>query len=104
MHSLAFACPAGTPVSTADAVACMTSATDPVTLAEALSGGNADDWLLAIDDEMNNLIGMDVYEIVDKPPGVKLIPVKWVFKTKYDAFGTLEKYTCSPSCAFSVPF
>eukprot|EP00955_Chlamydomonas_euryale_P111943 366098-Chlamydomonas_euryale.AAC.3 len=41
---------------------------------------------------MSSLIKVDVYEVVDRPPSLKLIPMKWVFKAKYDAFGMLEKY------------
>eukprot|EP00955_Chlamydomonas_euryale_P000645 7396-Chlamydomonas_euryale.AAC.1 len=87
INALAYVCAIGSNVSIDDAVAYMAGTGDPVTLQEALEGANAEEWLLAVDDETNDLIGMDVYEVIDRPPGVKLIPVKWVFKTKFNAFG-----------------
>uniref|UniRef100_A0A6U2FMK2 Uncharacterized protein n=1 Tax=Chlamydomonas euryale TaxID=1486919 RepID=A0A6U2FMK2_9CHLO len=88
---LALVCAIGSTMSPGEAVAYMANAGDPTTIEQALSGPNAEEWLRAIDAEMSSLIGMGTFDVVDKPPGIKLIPVKWVFKTKHDAFGLLEK-------------
>ena len=32
------------------------------------------------------------WELVDLPPGRKLVQCKWVFKTKFDAYGSPLKY------------
>eukprot|EP00955_Chlamydomonas_euryale_P114377 366274-Chlamydomonas_euryale.AAC.3 len=91
MH-LCYICAIGSQVSPQDTVVYTANSGDPVTIEQALSGPDAAEWQHAIDAEMTSLIGMGTFEFVDKPLGWKLIPVKWVFKQKFDAFGLLEKY------------
>jgi hypothetical protein len=65
---------------------------DPLTLEEALASDQSEDWLKAVDSEITSLFEKGTFEVVNTPPGVKPIGTKWVFKTKYDAFGFLTKY------------
>ena len=42
--------------------------------------------------EYDALIKNDTWRLVDPPISIKLIGSKWVFKTKYKANGSLDKY------------
>ena len=65
---------------------------DPTTYREALSSDKANEWLIAIRDEMQSMSDNDVWELVDLPKGYKPIGCKWVFKTKRNNKGNVEKY------------
>jgi hypothetical protein len=65
---------------------------EPRTVEEALSGPNSDQWKQAMDDEYRSLLENDTWDLVDSTPGIKPIPVKWVFKIKKDAAGKIERY------------
>ena len=64
---------------------------DPTTLSEALSSRNADEWVAATVSEMTSLMEKGTFDIVDRTPDMKPISAKWVFKSKFDAFGFLVK-------------
>ena len=59
---------------------------------EALSCEEAELWQQAMDDEMASLLANDTWILERPPPGVKPIPVKWVYKVKRDATGRVERY------------
>ena len=65
---------------------------DPRTLEEALASPQSEDWLKATNDEIASLLAQNTFEVIDIPEGVRPIACKWVFKTKYDAFGFLTKF------------
>jgi hypothetical protein len=65
---------------------------EPRTIEEALSGPDADHWRQAMDEEYRSLIENGTWEIVDSNPGIKPIPVKWVYKIKRDSSGRIERY------------
>ena len=65
---------------------------DPMTVEEALSRKNKDDWRLAMEDEVNSMFNNDVWDLVELPKGRKAVGSKWVFKTKHDADGNLQRY------------
>ena len=67
-------------------------AVDPTTYHEALSSDKANEWLIAMRDEMQFMLDNDVWELVDLPKGYKPIGCKWVFKTKRDNKGNVERY------------
>lgn len=60
---------------------------DPETLNDAISGENAEDWMLAVNEEMSSLRSNNTWVLTELPPGKKVIKSKWVFKTKQDASG-----------------
>ncbi|RVW64728.1 Retrovirus-related Pol polyprotein from transposon TNT 1-94 [Vitis vinifera] len=64
---------------------------DPNTYCEALSSDKANEWLIAMRDEMQSMSDNDVWELVDLPKGYKPIGCKWVFKTKRDNKGNVER-------------
>jgi hypothetical protein len=65
---------------------------DPTTYQEALAGPLAKEWQKAMDDEYRALIDNTTWDLVDLPKGRRAIGTKWVFKTKRNADGTVERY------------
>ena len=49
-------------------------------------------WKTAMKEEFNLLQKNNTWELVDLPPGSKLVQYKWVFKTKFAADGSPLKY------------
>ena len=68
------------------------SQTDPNTVKEVLSTPEKDRWLDAMENEMNSLEHNDVWDLVELPKGHSAVGSKWVFKTKTDANGHVERY------------
>ena len=65
---------------------------DPKTFREATTGPNSSNWMAAVNTEMSSLQRNGTWELVDLPPGKRTIGSKWVFKTKYNADGTIDKH------------
>nr|CAN71521.1 hypothetical protein VITISV_037359 [Vitis vinifera] len=65
---------------------------DPVTFSQAMGGSESTLWYNAIKDEMNSMANNQVWDLVGFPKGAKAIDCKWVFKTKRDSSGNIEKY------------
>lgn len=51
-----------------------------------------DQWKKAFDDEINSLCENNVWEVVSRPNGRKIVDGKWVCKIKGDAQGNLERF------------
>ena len=66
--------------------------TDPTTLEEAFSSDQHEDQKLALREEVNSLSQQNVFDVVDKAPGMKTLPCKWVFKVKYDQDGNVQRF------------
>uniref|UniRef100_A0A251VGU8 Putative zinc finger, CCHC-type n=1 Tax=Helianthus annuus TaxID=4232 RepID=A0A251VGU8_HELAN len=49
-------------------------------------------WREAMDREMESIKKNDTWELVDPPKDQKPIGVKWIYKTKYDEHGNVDKY------------
>jgi len=49
-------------------------------------------WYDAMKDEMNSMASNGVWDLVELPNGLKAIGCKWVFKTKKDSLGNIERY------------
>lgn len=64
---------------------------DPSTYAQAMAGPNAAEWKAAMDVEIQNMIKMGVFRIVDIPKDKKCIGCRYVYTTKYDDAGNLVK-------------
>ena len=47
---------------------------------------------MAMDNEINALKKNNIFDFVDKPIGRNIVGSKWVFKTKKNADGTLERF------------
>ena len=62
---------------------------DPTTFESAVK---EEKWQKAMDDEINSIEKNDTWELCDLPKGHKTIGVKWVFKTKLNKYGGVDKY------------
>jgi hypothetical protein len=67
--------------------------TDPQSYEEAMSRPDAKLWSQAMDEEMKSLMENKTWDPVDSvPKHARAIPVKWIFKIKRDAAGTIDRY------------
>ncbi|MCH92472.1 retrovirus-related pol polyprotein from transposon tnt 1-94 [Trifolium medium] len=62
---------------------------DPVTFDEAVK---LEVWRNAMDQEIESIEKNDTWELTVLPPGVKKIGVKWIYKTKLNEKGKIEKH------------
>ena len=65
---------------------------DPVTYREAIHCPQFTSWKEAMDDEINSMHMNGVRDLVELPHGCKPVGCKWVFKTKRDSNGKVERY------------
>ena len=64
---------------------------DPISFEEAMRSAHSSKWLEAMQDEMRSMSNNDVWGLKN-PKGAKTVGCKWVYKTKYDSKGNVEKY------------
>ena len=62
---------------------------DPITFTEAVK---SEKWRKAMDQEIQTIEKNDTWELTVLPSGGKTIGVKWVFKTKFNENGEVDKY------------
>jgi hypothetical protein len=65
---------------------------DPTSYEEAMGSPNSSKWLEAMEDEMRSMSSNDVWDLEEIPKGAKIVGYKWVYKTKNDSNGNIEKY------------
>jgi len=65
---------------------------DPTTYEEMMSRGEARHWKRACAEELEEFERQNLFSTVPRPIGRKVIGCKWVFKTKLDAEGQIERY------------
>ena len=53
---------------------------------------NSHKWIEAMEDKMKSMKNNNVWDFVELPKGAKLIGCKWIFKTKRDTKGNVERY------------
>ena len=68
------------------------SVTDPITYEEAVSCPQSELWLDAMRDEIQSMRHNGVWELIELPEGHRPIGCKWVYKTKKDHKGKVEKF------------
>ena len=68
------------------------SVADPMTYAEAVSCPQSELWLDAMKDEIQFMRHNGVWELVKLPENHRPIGCKWVYKTKRDPKGKIEKF------------
>lgn len=74
------------------ATAPVTTHPDPESYGQAITGPNAEEWREAVLEEYSQLCAREIFEVQALPKGKKAIPVKWIFKTKYDKDGTVSRF------------
>jgi len=65
---------------------------DPISYSQAINDVNSTKWIDAMKDELKSMNHNQVWEVVQLPPGQKVVGCKWVFKTKRDCNGKIERY------------
>ncbi|CAI7879756.1 unnamed protein product [Closterium sp. NIES-53] len=66
--------------------------TEPLTIEEALSGPNKEEWRAAIQEELDTLAERGTWELVNMPEGRKPVGVRWIFKIKTGDMDQLERF------------
>ncbi|KAI0497222.1 hypothetical protein KFK09_020444 [Dendrobium nobile] len=64
------------------------SMTEPTTINQALSD---EFWILAMQEELNQFVRSDVWELVERPKGQSVVGTKWVFKNKVSDSGVVVR-------------
>ena len=65
---------------------------DPINFSQAMKSSNSQQWIDAMNEEYKSMQDNKVWELVPLPEGAKPIGCKWIFKTKRDANGNVERY------------
>lgn len=65
---------------------------DPISFRQAMESSNSQKWVNAMNEEIKSMRDNDVWDLVPLPEGAKIIGCKWIFKTKRDSKGDVERY------------
>jgi hypothetical protein len=65
---------------------------DPITFEEAMRSAHSSKWLETMQDEMKSISTNKVWDLEEIPKGAKIVGCKWIYKTKCDSRGNVEKY------------
>lgn len=65
---------------------------DPNSYAEAMADPDADLWKDAIQKELDSMLAMGVFKIVDLPPGKKTLGCRYTFERKRNANGEITRH------------
>ncbi|WVZ23370.1 hypothetical protein V8G54_001914 [Vigna mungo] len=65
---------------------------DPVSFRQAMESDNSENLLNAMKEELKSMDDNKVWDLVELPNGSKRVGCKWVFKTKHDSKGNIERY------------
>ena len=65
---------------------------DPETFSQDISCNESELWYNAMKDELDSMKSNEVWDLVELPKGVQAIGCKWVYKTKRDSLGNIERY------------
>lgn len=65
---------------------------DPVGFSQAIDSADSNKWIDAMNDKMKSIEQNKVWDVVELPEGCKRVGCKWVFKTKRDSNGNIERY------------
>ncbi|XP_035547289.1 uncharacterized mitochondrial protein AtMg00820-like [Juglans regia] len=49
-------------------------------------------WKAVMNEEVESLLKNETWELVDCPPGKKIVGCRWIFNVKYKADGTIERF------------
>ena len=68
------------------------AASDPITYDEAMKSQDSQKQQQAMETEISNLQNQATWTLVEPPKDRKVLKGKWVYKTKFDLKGKIEKY------------
>ncbi|GJX03403.1 retrovirus-related pol polyprotein from transposon TNT 1-94 [Tanacetum coccineum] len=67
---------------------CFLSTIEPKNINEALKD---ESWVIAMQEELNQFISNDVWELVHNPKDITIIETKWIFRNKLDKNGVVSR-------------
>ncbi|GKC27107.1 retrovirus-related pol polyprotein from transposon TNT 1-94, partial [Tanacetum coccineum] len=67
---------------------CFISTIEPKNVNESLKD---ESWIIVMQEELNQLIANDVWELIPQPKNMKIIGTKWVFRNKLDENGVVSR-------------
>ncbi|GKE24705.1 retrovirus-related pol polyprotein from transposon TNT 1-94 [Tanacetum coccineum] len=67
---------------------CFISTIEPNNVNEALTD---ESWIVAMQEELNQFIANDIWELVSQPKNLTIIGTKWVFRNKLDENGVVSR-------------
>ncbi|KAA0041899.1 retrovirus-related pol polyprotein from transposon tnt 1-94 [Cucumis melo var. makuwa] len=65
---------------------------DPLTYKQTMNGVDCDQWIKAMDLEMESMYSNYVWTLVDQPSEVRPIGCKWIYKRKRDQAGKVQTF------------
>ena len=65
---------------------------DPVSVKQAMESDNSKKWFNAMKEELKSMDDNQVWDLVELLESSKQVGCKWVFKTKRDSKGNIERY------------
>ncbi|KAI5312501.1 hypothetical protein L3X38_041674 [Prunus dulcis] len=65
---------------------------DPLSYKQAIQSDNCDKWIEAMESKLQSMSKNDVWKLVDLTQGCKPIGCKWVYKTKRNSKGQIDRY------------
>ena len=65
---------------------------DPTSFEEATRSAHSSKWLEAMQDEMRSMSTNRVCNLEKNPKGATIVCCKWVYKTKHDSKGNIERF------------
>ena len=65
---------------------------DPTSFKEAMRSAHSSKWLEAMQDQTKSMNTNSVWDIEIISKGAKTVGCKWVYKTKLDSQGNIERY------------
>ena len=65
---------------------------DPETISQVMSCKESDLSFNVMKDEISSMSSNRIWDLIEFPNGAKAIECKWVFKTKKDSLGNIERY------------
>ncbi len=64
----------------------------PTTIKGALKSRDSENWMGAVNDEINSLVKNQTFSLVERKSYMKVLGLKWVFKLKTSVNGAIERY------------
>ena len=65
---------------------------DPVSFSQAMESDDSSKWMEAMNEELKSMAHNGVWDLIELPNSCKPVSCKWVFKTKHDAKGNIERF------------
>ena len=64
----------------------------PTSFEEAMRSAHSSKWLESMEDEMKSMKTNGVWDLETIPKGAKIVGCKWIYKTKHDFKGNIERF------------